>query len=112
MAKKKPVVPRKGAQQMSERRMPQNPNLETKTFEIELSDSHRQPAQTHREKEDEDEFGVTRLSADQHRTARALNRLYRSLCGGQPGQYWPQALLDSAGRFNRPLFPGPDHRKQ
>ena len=53
----------------------------------------------------EDNFGVTRLSADQVKTARALHHLFQSLCGGQPGQYWPQALLDSAGRFNRPVFP-------
>ena len=54
---------------------------------------------------------VTRLSAEQRTTLHALARLYRSLCGAHPGQYWPQALLDSAGKFNRPPFPpAPRHR--
>jgi hypothetical protein len=46
-----------------------------------------------------------RLSPAQRRTAQDLLRLYRSLCGGQPGQYWPQALLDTSGGFTRPPFP-------
>jgi len=46
-----------------------------------------------------------RLSQDQRRVAHELSRLYQSLSGNQPGQYWPQALLDSAGKFNRPAFP-------
>ena len=75
------------------------------------ADIPRPPAQKHRDGDVDinvdidDNFGVTRLSADQVKTARALHRLFQSLCGGQPGQYWPQALLDSAGRFNRPVFP-------
>jgi hypothetical protein len=52
------------------------------------------------------------LSVDQRRTAGQLLRLYQSLCGGQPGQYWPQALLDTAGRFNRPPFPGRDQGRK
>ncbi len=47
----------------------------------------------------------SRLSEEQLRIARDLRRLYHSLCGAVVGQYWPQALLDSAGRFNRPPFP-------
>jgi hypothetical protein len=89
---------------MQEHGTPQDPNFGTKTLEIE-SDGHPRSAQTNRE--EHDEFGVTRLSAEQLQTAHALRILYQSLCGGQPGQYWPQALLDSAGSFNRPLFPGP-----
>jgi hypothetical protein len=46
-----------------------------------------------------------RLSAAQRRTSQDLLRLYKSLCGGQPGQYWPQALLDTSGGFTRPAFP-------
>ena len=49
----------------------------------------------------------TRLSVDQRETARELLRLYESLCGAQPGQYWPQALLETAGSLSRPLFPRP-----
>lgn len=78
---------------MSEKRTSQNPDLEI--LEIKVP-----------EREDEG-LGVTRLSADQRRTAHAVRRLYYSLCGRQPGQYWPQALLDSAGNFNRPKFPDP-----
>ena len=46
-----------------------------------------------------------RLSGEQRRVAAGLRRLYHSLCGAIPGQYWPQGLLDSAGKFNRPPFP-------
>jgi hypothetical protein len=45
------------------------------------------------------------LSAAQVHTARSLHHLFQSLCGGKPGQYWPQALLDSAGGLSRPSFP-------
>jgi len=49
------------------------------------------------------------LSSEQHRIASDLQRLYTSLCGGVPGQVWPQALLETAGNFNRPVFP---HRER
>ena len=68
-------------------------------------DTHRPPAQTHRDDDDGDIFGVTPLSAAQVHTARSLHHLFQSLCGGKPGQYWPQALLDSAGGLSRPSFP-------
>ena len=48
----------------------------------------------------------TRLSAFQRQRAHELLRLYQSLCGGVPGQYAPQSLLDTANTFNRPAFPG------
>jgi hypothetical protein len=47
----------------------------------------------------------TRLSQDQQRVSGDLLALYESLAGAEPGQYWPQALLDSAGHSNRPNFP-------
>lgn len=53
----------------------------------------------------------TLLTADQKHTSQQLRQLYQSLCGNQPGQYWPQALLDTAGRFNRPNFPGQEQYK-
>lgn len=46
-----------------------------------------------------------KLSEHQKQVAEELQLLYRSLCGRIPGQPWPQALLDSAGRFDRPPFP-------
>ncbi len=79
----------------------------SKGSQIPSPDTHRPPAQTHHD-DDGDIFGVTPLSADQVRTARSLHRLFQSLCGGQPGQYWPQALLDSAGGLSRPTFPARD----
>jgi hypothetical protein len=53
----------------------------------------------------------TRLSPQQCRLANDLRRLYQSLGGGHPGQYWPQALLDTAGGFRRLAFPdtGPSY---
>jgi hypothetical protein len=45
------------------------------------------------------------LSPAQNRTTQQMLRLYGSLCGQRPGEYWPQALLDTAGTFNRPPFP-------
>ncbi len=78
--------------------------------EAEKGASHRPPEGSHRG--DAGASGadilladVTRLSADQNRTLQELTRLYHSLCGAHAGQYWPQALLDTAGKFNRPPFP-------
>jgi hypothetical protein len=108
MAKKIPVAPRRGTQQMSEHYTTPPSATGSKGSQVQPAETHRPPTHTHRE-DDDDIFGVTRLSADQVKTARALHRLFQSLCGGQPGQYWPQALLDSAGRFNRPIFPSRDN---
>jgi hypothetical protein len=47
----------------------------------------------------------TTLTPAQNLTTNQLMRLYESLCGPRPGEYWPQALLDAAGTFNRPPFP-------
>jgi hypothetical protein len=47
----------------------------------------------------------TTLTPAQRSTTQQLMRLYESLCGPRPGEYWPQALLDAAGTFNRPPFP-------
>ena len=46
-----------------------------------------------------------KLTTAQNRTTQQMLRLYGSLCGPRPGEYWPQTLLDSAGTFNRPPFP-------
>jgi len=93
---------------MSEHRTSHLQEVEIISAEVDERDAYLPPAQRH-PKEREDEYIAidegTRLSAAQHRTANELQRLYQSLCGGQPGQYWPQALLDTAGRFNRPTFP-------
>jgi hypothetical protein len=119
MAKKRPT--RKGIDNMSE---PRTSGTETNAPHtaaaadpvydadqtLATADEVRQP--TRRPREDRDggtelvivDDGV-RLSPDQRRVAQELLRLYQSLCGNQPGQYWPQALLDSAGKFNRPAFP-------
>jgi hypothetical protein len=56
--------------------------------------------------------GEVPLSAEQLRIADRLHRLYQSLCGAIPGEYWPQALLDSAGNFKRPEFPNPPYRRE
>ena len=89
----------------------------TKGSQVQPTDTYRPPGQTHRhghdghdghdgdDRDDDDIFGVTPLSADQRKAGQALHRLFQSLCGGQPGQYWPQALLDSAGGLSRPSFP-------
>ena len=96
---------------MSEHHTSQASPTGARGSQVQSADTHRPPVQTHGDGDVDvninvdDGFGVTRLSADQVKTARALHRLFQSLCGGQPGQYWPQALLDSAGRFNRPVFP-------
>jgi hypothetical protein len=93
---------------MSPQRTPPKYDLEHTKLETGPRDEHRPPV-THRQ-EGVDLVAVDdgpRLSAIQHRTAHELHRLFQSLCGGQPGQYWPQALLDTAGRFNRPVFPFP-----
>ena len=93
---------------MSEHLTSQAVHAGTKGLQVEPPLTHRPPVQMHRD--DDNPLGVvTHLSADQIRTAQTLHRLFQSLCGGQPGQYWPQALLDSAGRFSRPGFPGTDH---
>ncbi len=93
---------------MSPQRTPPEYEPEHTKLETGPRDEYGPPV-THRQEGDElvviDEG--TRLSAAQHRTAHGLHRLFQSLCGGQPGQYWPQALLDAAGRFNRPAFPFP-----
>jgi hypothetical protein len=88
------------------------------TWEMEEGDRARSPALTQREEgryRESGEFIVvqdgTRLSSDQRRVAGELLRLYHSLCGGQPGQPWPQALLDSSGKFNRAVFPAPPSRR-
>jgi hypothetical protein len=47
----------------------------------------------------------TSLSPAQNQTMQQMQRLYASLCGPRPGEYWPQSLLDTAGTFNRPPFP-------
>lgn len=72
-----------------------------------VSVRHRDHDERHDEDDEDDDAADDRLSADQRRTGRDLRRLFHSLCGGIPGQYWPQALLDSAGKFNRPSFPSP-----
>jgi hypothetical protein len=76
----------------------------TKGTQVPPTGTHPSPAQTHSD-DDGGIFGVTPLSGAQVHTARALRHLYQSLCGGTPGQYWPQALLDSAGGLSRPSFP-------
>jgi hypothetical protein len=93
---------------MSEHQTSQTSLTGSKGSQVQPPDTHRPPAQTHRD-DDDDIFGVTPLSADQVKTARSLHRLFQSLCGGQPGQYWPQVLLDSAGGLSRPTFPVRDH---
>lgn len=99
---------------MSEQRAPLESEIEPPNLKTEPRYENHQPAQTHRE--EGDELVVIsegqHLSADQRRTARGLHRLYQSLCGGKPGQYWPQALLDTAGSFNRPAFPFPDRGRE
>ncbi|MEX3856419.1 hypothetical protein GCT19_31510 [Paraburkholderia sp. CNPSo 3155] len=45
------------------------------------------------------------LSRDQRDDVKELDRLYQSLCGGQPGLCWPGSLLDATGGFSRPSFP-------
>jgi hypothetical protein len=97
---------------MSQQGTPLGPEHETPKGETEPHGERRSLAQRPREDGVDGERGEfvvidedTRLSADQRRTAHELLRLFHSLCGGQPGQYWPQALLDTAGHFNRPAFP-------
>ena len=88
---------------MSEQSMSPDSNPE---ILIELTEGQRPAAETPREEYDGAVIITdTRLSAAQHRIAHGLHRLYQSLCGGRPGQYWPQQLLDSGGGFNRLPFP-------
>lgn len=94
---------------MSEHVKSKAPPSWAKGSQVQPGETHGPPALAVREDIDV-VIGVTPLSADQTRTAHSLRRLFQSLCGGQPGQYWPQALLDSAGRFSRPTFPGGDHK--
>ncbi len=88
---------------------PHEPETIIENVEMIVVEPERQRSRSQRDAGDmdglEDEFDVDRLSAEQRRVAAGLLRLYQSLCGSVPGQYWPQALLDSAGHFNRPPFP-------
>jgi hypothetical protein len=84
--------------------------LEEEAKFVVIRDENLPPAQIYHE--EDDRLLNPRLTEDQRRTAHGLRRLYRSLCGSQPGQYWPQALLDAASPFNRPVFPRRNRAKE
>ena len=89
---------------------------QSQPLETQLETTHREMERHEHDRREERDVVViddgTHLSSDQRRTAHELRRLYQSLCGTQPGQYWPQALLDTAGRFNRPAFPDRPHGRK
>src|SRR4051794_2002885 len=115
---KRPLPTRKGSYQMNEQRPPKTETVfsdiatvdtdDRSTYHEKHPDLAPVPQPPHSEPEG-GEFVIiedaVRLSPDQRRVSHELSRLYQSLCGNQPGQYWPQALLDSAGKFNRAVFP-------
>ena len=78
----------------------------------EKSASHRRLEASHgqdaggRQTEEVVVLADERLSGAQQQILDDLTRLYQSLCGKLVGHYSPQALLDSVGQFNRPVFPG------
>jgi hypothetical protein len=109
MSQKKPTAPPKGSQAMSEQ--PRHPaELETSGRQVEPLSPNFPSRREHDRHRDGLEVVVVddgaHLSAQQRRSAHELFRLYQSLCGGQPGRYAPQSLLDTADRLGRPAFPG------
>jgi len=77
----------------------QRTSLEHTNLETELS------VQAPRQGKDEIIITGIPLSTAQQQTKHELLQLFYSLCGRQPGQYWPQALFETAGHLNRPSFP-------